>query len=179
MHFLSLFLSLLFRVHAEMFCGFISLKYLLVLEKWVCYLLSFHHNFSLILLWLFLLFYAQPLEGNLIFHLMDLKVLIPVHHPSPTSLALFLSYWLHQWSVCFGKSLESGLGNELQLQALLCLLSELRCLWEETSRGLEQLLSPVQAWVLRGPLSPSSGCGLEQGLACGRVPGWPGAGWPR
>lgn len=43
-------------------------------------------------------------------------------------------------------------------------------------QGPGAITDPVQAWVLRGPLSLSSGCGLEQGLACGRVPGWPGAG---
>lgn len=130
--------------------------------------------------WVCLVFYAEPVEGNLIFHLMDLKVLIPVHHPFPASRApLVPSYCLCQWSGQLGKGLESGVGNELQLKAIPCFFSTWRCLWEETSRGLEQLVSPVLAWVLRGQLSPSSGCGLEQPLACGKVPGWPGGGWPR
>lgn len=88
-HFISLF-SLWFTIHAQELHGFISLKDWLVLKTVFCYhLLNFHCSISLVLLWLnTTVVYAQPLEGNWICHLLDLKVLIPAHPLLPTSLVL-------------------------------------------------------------------------------------------
>ena len=67
------------------------------------------------------MFYVQALEGNLIFHLLDLKLLIPVLQSSPVSPALpsvpiaFVNE-VHG----LGRGLESVLESELQLQAIPC-----------------------------------------------------------
>lgn len=111
-----------FKVHVQEFHGFTCLWSICwFLKMLVCYyLLNFHCSFSLISIigYLFVL-YAQPPEGNVIFHLLDRKVLISFPPPIPFfTCPSFLSRCFWKWSVWFGNPFEVwGLGDRSRKQA--------------------------------------------------------------
>lgn len=76
------------------------------------------------------MFYAQPLEGSLIFHQVNLQTLVPVHFPCRPSCPA-----ASVMNPGFEKGWESGLGIDMQLRAFLCLPFESRC-FERKHTGL-------------------------------------------